>query len=67
MNSDKTAELRQHLQGVLKELDKLSDQIKHTRDLSESAELLLCLRELVQEQIEGNYRENSCPTAHAAG
>jgi hypothetical protein len=61
------SDLQQHLQGVLAELDKLSHQIRTTQDLSESAELILCLRELVQEQIEGHYREDSRLTTHAAG
>jgi len=67
MSQNVTKELKQHLQGVLAELDKLSLQIRNTQDLSESAELILCLRELVQEQIEGHYREDSSFTTHAAG
>ena len=61
------SELQQHLQSVLAELEKLSQQIRASHDLSESAELVLCLRELVQEQVEGQYRENSSSTTHAAG
>ena len=67
MSSENAKELKQQLQGVLAELDKLSLQIRSTRDLSESAELILCLRELVQEQIEGHYREDSRTTNHATG
>lgn len=66
MSSD-SSQLRQHLQTVLSELDKLSQQIRDSHDLSESAELVLCLRELVQEQVESQYCENSGSTTHAAG
>ena len=58
-------ELRLFLQGTLHELNKLSEQIKVTRDYSEQAELILCLREMVSEQIEGSASENSCHSAHA--
>ena len=66
MNSDNSA-LRQHLQTVLSELDKLSQQIRDSHDFSESAELVLCLRELVQEQVESQYREDSCSATHSIG
>jgi hypothetical protein len=63
--SPDSSELRQHLQTVLSELDKLSKQIRDSHDLSDSAELVLCLRELVQEQVESQYREDSCSTTHS--
>lgn len=62
-------QLKGYLRGTLKELTKLSEQIRSTRDYSEQAELILCLQELVSEQMEvlpeGVRDENSCPTAHA--
>ncbi len=67
MSTETKKELKQHLQGILAELDKLSLQIRDTHDLSESAELVLCLREMIQEQIEGRYREDSRSPAHTSG
>jgi len=61
------SELHQHLKSVLSELDRLSKQIRETADFSESAELVLCLRELVREQVENQYSENTHSTTHAAG
>lgn len=60
------AELQQRLQGVLGELEKLTDQIRATGDLSESSELILCLRELVKEQVEVRSYESTGSSAHAA-
>ena len=60
-------ELKQYLQGVLAELDKLTVQIRETHDMSESAEMVLSLKEFVQEQIESPYRENSSNSARSAG
>ncbi len=51
MNKNKD-ELRQYLSGTLHELNKLTDQIRVTRDYSDQAEFILCLRVLVSEQIE---------------
>ena len=62
-----SSELRQYLQGVLAELDKLEVQIRQTHDISESAEMVLCLKELVQEQIERPSRENPGNSARSAG
>ena len=59
------SELRGHLKGTLKELDRLADQIRQTNDYSDSAELFLCLKELVGEQIEVSPLEDTCSSAHA--
>jgi hypothetical protein len=58
-------ELKVALQGTLHELTKLSEQIKTTRDYSDQAELILCLRELISEQIEAPSCENTGHSAHA--
>ncbi len=58
-------ELKQFLQGALADLNKLSDHIREMQDYSEKAELILCLRELVQEQIEVPKSENSSHSAYA--
>jgi hypothetical protein len=65
MSDPVNMELKQALQSTLLELNKLSDQIKATRDYSEQAELILCLKELVIEQIGPGYHENLNHTAHA--
>jgi hypothetical protein len=65
MKSPEPSDLKQHLQGILGELDRLSAQIRETKDLSESAELVLCLRELIKEQVEGRLHENTCIAAYA--
>jgi hypothetical protein len=59
-------ELRQYLQGCLAELNKLAEQIRQTRDYSESAEYILCLREMITEQIETTTSENTSYSAHQA-
>jgi hypothetical protein len=57
-------ELKQYLQGALKELNKLATQIRETQDYSEQAEYILILRELILEQIEGPTIENTNRPAH---
>ena len=52
-------ELKQYLQGTLAELNKLSDQIRQIQDYSERSETILCLRELILEQIEVAPSEDS--------
>ena len=61
---ERQQQLRFFLQGTLHELNKLSEQIRTTRDYSEQAELILCLHELVAEQIEAGPSENPSHTAH---
>ena len=58
-------ELRLHLQGALHELNKLAEQIRDTKDYSEEAESLLCLKELVIEQMGIVKNEDSNHTTHA--
>ncbi|MDZ4678109.1 MAG: hypothetical protein SGI74_11455 [Oligoflexia bacterium] len=59
------SDLKMYLQGTLKELNKLSAQIRDTQDYSEHAEYILTLRELILEQIEGATNENSNNPTHA--
>lgn len=65
--TSKTDELQQYLQGTLAELDRLAEQVRKSHDFSESAELVLCLRELVAEQLEPHKHEDPCSPACAAG
>ena len=64
--SEEKKELKLFLQGTLHELNRLADQIRETHDYSEQAEYLLCLRELVLEQIGSAKNEDSSHSAHAA-
>ena len=59
-------ELEKYLKSTLFELNKLAEQIHATKDYSEKAEYLLCLRELVIEQMREipNF-ENTSHTDHA--
>jgi hypothetical protein len=59
-------ELVSSLQATLFQLNKLADQIRDTRDYSEQAEQILCLRELILEQIGATYSEDSRHTTHSA-
>ena len=59
------AELKLHLQGALHELNKLADQIRDTRDYSDQAESILCLREFVLEQMGSAKNEDLSHSANA--
>jgi hypothetical protein len=59
--------LKQYLQGTFAELNKLAEQIRATQDYSEHAELILCLRELVEEQMGTKNCENSSHSTYAIG
>ena len=66
MSHEERTELKLFLQGTLFELNKVADQIREMKDYSEQSEYLLCLRELVLEQIGNNKNEDSSHSAHAA-
>ena len=65
MTETNNRELKASLQSTLFELNKLADQIRDTQDYSEQAEQILCLRELILEQIGANYGEDSRTANHA--
>ncbi len=67
MKKSEDVKLRERLAGTLTELDRLVEQIRSTQDYSESSELVLCLRELVLEQMESKKHEDSRYTAHQIG
>jgi hypothetical protein len=52
-------ELELRLKKALRELTKLSEQIRASQDFSESSGLVLCLEEIVKEQMAGSILENS--------
>lgn len=59
-------ELKKSLQGLLAELEKLAEHLRASGDLTRDAEMVLCLKELVSEQIDGATDENSSHSAHAS-
>lgn len=59
-------QLIQKLKSNLSELDKLANEIRKQKLCTESAELTLALRELIQEQVEGQKDESTYTPAHSA-
>jgi hypothetical protein len=56
--------LKSYLMSALNELNRLTEHIRQTDQISQENELYFLLRELIQEQIGPDDREDTRPTNH---